>query len=323
MRYAANLLLISLLLPFGLAAQTNTNQIGAPQAIARAYSLEEQGHLAEAISATQPLVDSGTLHGAELGRAWTVLGLAYTDQGSFNAAQHAFEQAIHVLEPLPQNVVDYATAIDDFGLLYHAMGQVEASTDLRLKTLHLYEQIGDHSGIARACNNLAALSLEQHNMKNAGKYVKRATEEMRMATALDDQDLAAIYSMQAEFAGAKGNTQAEIAGYEHAMQLWKRTYKEEHANIGWGYLLLGRAHADAGRTDVATQEMQQGLAILDRTLGRTNPVYLQAEIAYSRLLDETGAHNAAARLRAADETALKALRQTQCVGCTISIDALR
>lgn len=103
----------------------------------------------------------------------------------------------------------------------------------------------------------------------------------------------------------------------------KRAHKGDHQNMGWGYVLLGRAYANAGRTDDAAKEMQQGLSILDRTLGRTNPHYLEAEIAYSRLLDETGAHDAAARLRAADEATLKALYQKQCVGCTISVNALR
>jgi len=318
MRYAANLLLIPLLLLMKVSAETDTNQT-----IVRAYALEEQGHLAEAVALARPLVDSGTLHGAELASAWVLLGLAYTDQGAFNAAQHDFEQAISLLQSLPENVRDYASALDDFGLLYRAMGQLETATDLRLKVLHIYEQIGDHSGIARVCNNLASLALLQRDRKKAVKYLKRAAEEMKVATALDDDDVAAIYSMQAEFAGANGNTQAAIDGYEHAMQLWKRAHKEDHQNTGWGYVLLGRAHANAGRINEAIREMQQGLSILEHTLGRTNPHYLEAEIAYSRLLDETGAHDAAARLRAADETTLKALRQTQCIGCTISIDALR
>jgi len=319
MRYAAKVLLILLPLPPGVSAQTDTP--GA--AIVQAYALEEHGHLTEAVALARPLVESGTLQGAELGRAWTVLGLAYTDQGAFGVAQHAYEQAISLLQPLPESVQDYASALDNFGLLYRALGQFEAATELRLKTLHVYEQIGDHSGIARACNNLASLALEQREMKKAEKYLKRTAEEMKVATALDDDDVAAIYSMQAYFAGLKGNTPAAIAGYEHAMQLWKRAHKEDHPNTGWGYMLLGRAHADAGRTDEAAKEMQQGLAILDRTLGRGSRHYLEAELAYSRLLDETGAHDAAARLRTADEATLKALSQKQCVGCTISVDALR
>jgi hypothetical protein len=44
-------------------------------------------------------------------------------------------------------------------------------------------------------------------MKKAAKYLKRSADEMKVATALDDDDVAAIYSMQAEFAGVNGNTQ--------------------------------------------------------------------------------------------------------------------
>jgi tetratricopeptide (TPR) repeat protein len=324
MRYATTLLLIPLLLPPALAAQTNTNQADdTSRTIVRAYDLEEQGHIAEAVALTQPLADSGKLHGAELGRAWTVLGLAYTDQGTFTQAQHAFEQAIAILQPLPENVRDYAAALDNFGTLYRAMGQLDSSVGLRLKTLHIYEQIGDHSGIARACNNLASLALLQRDMKKGREYLKRSAEEMKVATALDDDDVAAIYSMQAEFAGISGNPQGAIVGYQRALQTWRRVHNEDHRNIGWGHMLLGQAYAEAGRVDEATQEMQHGLSILDHLFGRSNPYYLQAEIAYSRLLDETGAHDVAARLRTADQATLKAYYQRQCVGCTISVDALR
>ena len=318
MRYAANILLISLLLPLGLLAQTDTHK-----AILRAFALEEQGKLAEAMTLVLPLVGSGTLQGAELGRAWIVLGLTYTDQGAFSAAQHAYEQAISTLQALPQNVQDYASALDNFAGLYRAMGQLETATDLRIKTLRLYEQIGDHTGVARVCNNLALLALQKRDGKKARKYLNCSAEEMKVATALDDDDVAAIYSVQAEFARLNGNTPVAIAGYEHAMQIGRRAHKGDHPNIGWGCMLLGRLYADTGRIDDAAKEMQQGLSILDHTLGRTNPRYLEAEIAYSRLLDETGAHDAAVRLRTADETALKALYQRQCIGCTISIDALR
>ncbi len=89
-------------------------------------------------------------------------------------------------------------------------------------------------------------------------------------------------------------------------------------------MLLGRAHADAGRMDEAAGEMQQGLSILDHTLGHASPHYLEAELAYSRLLDEMGSHDIAARLRVADQAELKALSNVkQCADCTISIETLR
>ncbi len=214
MKHATSILLILLLLPLGLSAQVDMHQ-----AIVRAYTLEEHGQLTEAIALARPLVDSDKLQGVERGRAWTILGLAYTDQGAFGAAQHAYEQATSILRSLPGNVQDYASALDNFGDLYRAMGQLEPATKLRLKTLHVYELVGDHSGIARVCNNLAGLALRKRDMKRAGKYLRCSEAEMKVATTLDDDDVAAIYSMQAAFASLKGNIQASIDGYEHAMHL--------------------------------------------------------------------------------------------------------
>jgi hypothetical protein len=60
-------------------AQANSD---AP--ILRAYALEQQDQPANAVALVRPLVDSGTLRGAELGRAWTVLGIAYQDQNDLD-----------------------------------------------------------------------------------------------------------------------------------------------------------------------------------------------------------------------------------------------
>jgi hypothetical protein len=58
-------------------------------------------------------------------------------------------------------------------------------------------------------------------------------------------------------------------------------------------MLLGKAHAQAGQNAVALGEMQKGLRILEQSAGSHNPKYLAAEIAYSRVLDQSGAHTAA------------------------------
>ena len=69
--------------------------------------------------------------------------------------------------------------------------------------------------------------------------------------------------------------------------------------------------------------MRHGLSILERLWGRNTPRYLEAEIAYSRVLDRSGDHKAAILLRVADEAKLKDLRRIQCAGCTISAETLR
>jgi hypothetical protein len=48
-----------------------------------------------------------------------------------------------------------------------------------------------------------------------------------------------------------------------------------------------------------------------------------AEIAYSRVLDATGSHSEAAKIKSAAEPLLKDIYSRQCAGCTVSATAFR
>jgi tetratricopeptide (TPR) repeat protein len=194
---------------------------------------------------------------------------------------------------------------------------------MRVKALRLYQQAGYHCGIARASDVLAGTALRQGHIKEGKKYIELTTDEMKVAPELNATDLASIFSTQALFASLSGNPSAAISGYEHALQILKGMYKADSPVLAWEYLSLGLAYADANRFEDALREMRQGLSILDRMWGRNVPRYLEAEIAYSQVLNRSGDHKAAASLRTADETALKDLKRTQCALCTISADAFR
>jgi hypothetical protein len=56
-------------------------------------------------------------------------------------------------------------------------------------------------------------------------------------------------------------------------------------------------------------------------VGPQNPHYLLAELAYSRILDATGSHAEAARVKTTAESLLKNAYRNQCAGCTISAAA--
>lgn len=88
-------------------------------------------------------------------------------------------------------------------------------------------------------------------------------------------------------------------------------------------MLLGKAHIEAGDVTAARTEMEQGMAILGRTLTHQDARYLTAEIAYSRILDATGSHVEAAQLKSSAERGLKQSRDRQCTGCTVSVAAFR
>ena len=298
-------------------------QTAPEQKLARAYALEREGKPAQAIVELQALLDAKSLDAAGTGKAWNILGLAYEDQGSYVDSQHAYERSIRMFESLPNNVKDYAMVLDDFGGLYIVTGQPELAARLRQKAFDLYEEISDHAGMTRASSDLAGVAFTRQKANEGRRYLERANKEAQLANDLDEDDLAAIASMQGWLAQLKGGLTTCVSRYRQSLDLLIKRHGEEHPSVGWGYMLLGRADADAGDLTTALAEMKRGRAILGRTLDSQNPKYLTAEIAYSHVLDATGAHTEAAEIRAIAERQLKEGLSRQCNNCTISAAAFQ
>jgi tetratricopeptide (TPR) repeat protein len=308
--------LISLFIACPLLAQTTPEQ-----RLVRAYALEREGKSAQAIVELQALLDTKSLDAPGTGKAWNVLGLAYEDQGNYVDSQHAYERSIRTFEGLPNNARDYAMALDDFGGLYVSTGQPELSVRLRQKALGLYEKISDHAGMTRVSSNLAGIAFTQRNTNEGKRYLERAIKEAKLTNDLDEDDLAAIASMQGWLAQLKGDLAMSTSSYRRSLDLSIKCHGEEHPSVGWSYMLLGRAHADAGDLTAALAEMKRGRAILGFTLDSQNPKYLTAEIAYSHVLDATGAHVEAAQIKTTAERQLKEGLSRRCSNCTISAAA--
>ncbi len=309
---------LSLCIACPMLAQTTPNQ-----RLAHAYALERQGKPSQAIVELHALLDEKSLETPAVGKAWNVLGLALEDQGDYLDSQHAYEKSIRTLESLSTNIEDYAMALDDFGGLYVEAGQLELAVRLRQMAFSLYERISKHAGMTRASSNLAGIAFSQQKTNEGRRYLERAIAEARLATDLDSDDLAAITSMQGWLAQLDGDRKMSVSSYKQSLDMLLKGHGEEHPFVGWGYMLLGRAHADAGELTSALAEMNQGRAILGRTLDSQNPKYLTAEIAYSHVLDATGAHREAARIRVSAERGLKEGSSRRCNNCTISAAAFQ
>jgi len=319
MRSVRACLLMLMLVPGSLlSAQTSPEK-----RLVQAFALEREGKLTQATAAIQALLDAQSLNAPNTGKAWNILALAYADQGSFALAQHAYEQSIHLLERSPNSVKDYAMALDGFGGLYLAMGDPKTAARIKLKALHLYEKIEDHTGIAIACSDLAGLAFREKRVRDGRKYLEHSLKEELLPNELDSDNLAAISSMQGWLAQVDGDVSLAITRYRTSFDLWRKGHGEEHPSTGWGYILLGNAKAEAGDVASARADIELGLDILDRTLGRQNPRYMTAEIAYSRVLDRMEAHAEADRIRINAEQELKEFYREQSVRSTTSAAAFR
>ncbi len=306
-----------------LACSASLAQTSAYQQVNKVFALEQQGRYASAIALGQPLVDSKQISGVALGRTYTLLGMAYTQEDKLREAQNAFEQSVRFFQDKPEYKEDYAAALHSMAALYQTLGQLDIATRLDTKALHVYEQGSDHATIARVSSNLAGLAISQNQIGIGKKYLKKVTEESKLTNSLDNDDLATVSAMQGWLAVLHHDTSLAISNYQHALDLWKNAHGEDHLLTGWGYVLVGIALADSPDKSKALEAIRSGITILEHTVGRQNPKYFAAQVAYSYVLDANGFHAEAVKVKTAADQAMKSFYSYECASCTISVTALQ
>jgi tetratricopeptide (TPR) repeat protein len=304
------------------AEKTPLSQMDAEQSLGRLTALEQNGSYAEVTEPLAQLIRSNALNERESGRAHLLLGIAYHQQGELAQAQRAYEKALQILSHSPEEAADHASALDNFARFSLDTGHPDTALRMETKVLREYERLTDHADIARSCATLASLEISRGHRREGKEYLSRALQEAGLATGLDRDFYAAVSSGQGWLALLNKDTATAIAAYSRAVELWSDAHGEHHMLTGWGYMLLGKSYAQAGQCDEALQQMRKGLNILDQTIGTSDPKYFAAQISYSQVLDQSGEHDEAVRVKSSAQQALRRLSRDACADCTVSAFAL-
>jgi tetratricopeptide (TPR) repeat protein len=313
----------ALMFTVSIISSTLWGQRNPHQQLYQTFLLEQQGQFAKAIQDLRPLICSNALCRVESGRAWTLLGFAYQEQGQYQQAQNAYEQSLHIFKGDIGHIADYASTLDYLARLFRDTSQQKMATKLWLKAVRIDEQRGDHSGAGRIYTGLAGLAIERGHIRDAKSILDKAIAQSKMTTEMTEDDFADLSAAQARIASAEGDTTEAIVEYENALKSWKQQHGMQHPLTGWGYLLLGKALAANGQLQDALVNMRQGLTVLDATIGPRNPKYLAGEIAYATVLEQSGMRVEGLQLKSEAERSLATLIGHQCMDCTVSVAALR
>ena len=288
------------------------------------YLSQLSGHnqLPQLIQAANSLLANQKLTPVEQGIALTYLGHAYQRGGDFQTATRYYEKALAILERDGLHPSEYAITLGALATLYAEMDQMDTAKHVLLRSVHLFEKdSGQHGQIAIIWSDLATIAADRHSSREAHKCMALAIAEMKRATNVDPDETAVLLTTQARIAEIDGDVRTAIADYQRALDLWKQTHGDQHPDTGWLYVLLGDAYLEAHDIASARETTSRGLNVLEASSGRQNPRYLAAELAYSNVLEASGSHNEASRLRKEAQSLLNAdHKRTQ---GEISVFALR
>jgi tetratricopeptide (TPR) repeat protein len=289
--------------------------------IIQAAALNDQGDFRAAIllleSLLQPNVHAMNL--GETGAAWNLLGNAYQHLGEYEKARRSFEAAIKVLKDSPGHIRQYAAALDNLGSLELEQGQPESSMTLRQKAKQLYESVGDHLGVARVANNLSLIAVQQGHYQDARRFLAEGFHEVSLASETDIDDLAALHSLQCVILAHDRDWHGALVAIQDAIDLWEHRHGSEYFLLASAYIVRGQIYDKLGEYQKAENDLQNALAQLEKTPGINSPLYLAAEVAYARVLRDSGSKHEASRLEDKARASLAELRRRQCTGCSVSV----
>jgi|HubBroStandDraft_2_1064218.scaffolds.fasta_scaffold04292_1 tetratricopeptide (TPR) repeat protein len=288
--------------------------------IVRAAALNDRGDFRASILLLEPLLrpEAHGLPRNEAGVALTLLGNAYQYLGEYRKARQSFEAAIRLLKESPEQAKQYAAALDNLGSLELEEGQAEPARVLRLKVKRLYEEMGDHMGVARTASNLSLIALQQERYKEARQVLAEAFHEVGLAPQPNTDDLAAMFAIQGVIAGHDLGARSALKPIQLAIELWEHRHGPDYFQLGAAYVIRGQIYDTLGEYQQAKSDLQNALAGIEQTSGIDSPLYLRAEIAYAHALRASGSNEQALQLEAKAAAALAQLRFRQCVGCSVS-----
>jgi tetratricopeptide (TPR) repeat protein len=297
----------------------------APQQIAQAYQFWKMGQGQAAIAILEPLLRFGQPLGdaRDTGSAWNVLGSSYQDAERYDEARRAYQHAVEAFRGAPDARAQYASALDNLGMLEQSLGQHQEARTLCEKSQHIYDEVGSARGIAITSTNLAVIAYTSDDFKAARRFVVQATAEAQKAIDMRGEDLAALDTILGALSLHDGRAREAIAHLQRAIDQWLGKFGPNYFMLVNGYLLRAQALALSGDRPGAIRDAKHAMSIADSVLGKNSTGYWHAEESYSGVLRMCGDKEESKRISKEASAQLAPLERRQCSGCTMDASSLR
>ncbi len=185
---------------------------------------------------------------------------------------------------------DYASSLDNIGLLYSEIGDFSKAEQYCLQASYIYKNaLGEtHPEYAASLNNLGNLYRNIGDYSQAKQYYLQVLEILKTAKGESHPDYAsALNNLGNLYRNTGDSTNAEQC-YLHAMAVLKSAFGEKHSDYAATLNNLGLLYSDRKNYVAAKQYYLQAVDIYKSALGEAHPTYAITLKNLGNLYRETG-----------------------------------
>jgi hypothetical protein len=255
------------------------------------------------------------LSNAKIAYLWGRLAINYTAQADFVRSEDAYFHAIHLLSESPESANNYATLLDNLGVLCLVYDRRAEAEQYLKEAFIARRRLGDSVALGISQVHLAQLALANHKFKQAEKIAIEAQADLSTAGDPGKAGLIGALVSLAYARCAQNKCTEGLRDADQAMELSRLIYSSDSLPTGHVLMAMGFARWKSGDNNAAEKLMLEGIHIITTRNAQGVPYSRLALLEYRDFLKDM--HRTPDVKRIDDQ--LSQSTPQQCGNCTVNV----
>lgn len=197
-----------------------------------------------------------------LGYLLANLAADYRKVGDFSASETTYFRAIHAFEGLPSSDRNYATVLDNLGMLYLSYGRIEEAESYVKRSAQIRKTMNYSLDLARAEQHMAEIDLAKHKFKEAENEAAHALEVMQSENDPEKRDMISALNALAYTRCLRKRCEQGMEAAQRSLELSRSVFGAESIPSAHSMMAVGFALWKLGRANDADTMMRDAIRIV-------------------------------------------------------------
>ncbi|MEQ9229362.1 MAG: tetratricopeptide repeat protein, partial [Cyclobacteriaceae bacterium] len=210
--------------------------------------------------------------------ATNALAILYLNTGKLPQADELFQKAQEIANRLQDTEDVQASLSSNMAQVYFELGNYDEAektyTKLLADDLEYYGEESANYGFT--AYNLGKNQLYAQKYSDARKYFDLANTVFSKALEENSPEIAYLLNLQIRLNIGLGDPDRALEFGEQAFKMYPKVFGEDHFETAYPHFNIGNAHMALDDLDKATEHHLRALAIREKALGKSHPLYAES-----------------------------------------------